>query len=287
MGAGHVLRTTLRRQWRLVTAAGLLAASHQAGEALVPVVIGVVIDRAVATGDVDALLVWLAVLAVVFVVLSFSYRFAARTAERAAELAAHGVRLDLTRRVLDPRGGAETGRLPGELVSVATTDAVRVGGIVEGLTFGFAALSGLLTTAVALLAISVPLGLLVLLGAPPLLFLAHLLSRPLQRRSAVEQESVARASGVAADLVAGLRVLKGIGAESAAAARYRRVSGDSLAATLRSARAEAWQGGTTSPSTGSSSRPSRWSAANWRPRAGSASAGWSRPSGSRCSCSAR
>ena len=176
MEAGHVLRTTLRRQWKLVTAAGLFAAGHQAGEALVPVVIGVVIDRAVATGDADALMVWLAVLAAVFVVLSFSYRFAARTAERAAYLAAHDVRLDLTRRVLDPRGGAEAGRLPGELVSVATTDAVRVGGITEGLTFGFAALAGLLTTAVALLAVSVPLGLLVVLGAPPLLFLAHLLA---------------------------------------------------------------------------------------------------------------
>jgi ATP-binding cassette subfamily C protein len=41
MVAGHVLRTTLRRQWRLVTAAGLLAAGHQAGEAQVKLIAGI------------------------------------------------------------------------------------------------------------------------------------------------------------------------------------------------------------------------------------------------------
>lgn len=78
----------------------------------------------------------------------------------------------------------------------------------------------------------------------------HLLSKPLERRSETEQERAARASGVAADLVAGLRVLKGIGAEQAAVARYRRVSGDSLTATLRAARAEAWQSGVVTMLTG-------------------------------------
>ena len=69
--------------------------------------------------------------------------------------------------------------------------------------------------------ISLPLGLVVLLGTPLLLWLGHLLSKPLERRSEAEQERAAQASGIAADLVAGLRVLKGIGAESAAVGRYR------------------------------------------------------------------
>lgn len=136
MVAGPVLRRTLRGQWRLVVAGGLLAAGHQAGEALVPVVIGVVIDRAVSTGDAGALITWLAVLAVVFAILSYSYRFAARTAERGIEQASHGIRLDLAGRVLGPRGGAETGRLPGELVSVATNDARRAAGVVVVLDAG-------------------------------------------------------------------------------------------------------------------------------------------------------
>ncbi|MGN9906760.1 ABC transporter ATP-binding protein [Phytohabitans sp. LJ34] len=236
---GTVLGRAIGGQRRHVAVAALLAAGHQAGEALVPVLIGVVIDTAVATGSVTRLVLWLAVLGGVFAVLSYSYRFGARAAERASEWAGHDLRVGLTRRILDPRGGAETGRLAGELTNIATGDARRVGGVNVVLPAGIAALTGLLVSAAALLWISVPLGLVVLLGAPPLLWLGHLLGRPLERRSAVEQERAAHASGVAADLVAGLRVLKGIGAEGAAVARYRRTSQDSLSATLRAARAQA------------------------------------------------
>jgi putative ABC transport system ATP-binding protein len=236
---GTVLGRAIGGQRRHVALAALLAAGHQAGEALVPVLIGVVIDSAVATGSAGRLVLWLAVLGVVFAMLSSSYRFGARAAERASEWAGHDLRVRLTRRILDPRGGAEAGRLAGELANIATGDARRVGGVNAVLPAGVAALTGLLVSAVALLWISVPLGLVVLLGAPPLLWLGHLLGRPLERRSAVEQERAAHASGVAADVVTGLRVLKGIGAEGAAVARYRRTSRESLSATLRAARAQA------------------------------------------------
>ncbi len=47
----------------------------------------------------------------------------------------------------------------------------------------------------------------VLIGAPVLMALGHFLARPLGHRSEAEQEQAAHASGVAADLVAGVRVL--------------------------------------------------------------------------------
>ncbi|MGW4652628.1 ABC transporter ATP-binding protein [Kitasatospora sp. NPDC004289] len=236
---GAVLRGALRGQRRLLTGAALLGMGHQTCEALVPVVMGAVIDRAVATGSVPALLRWLALLAVLFLLLSTCYRRGARLAERAGEQAAHRLRLALTTRVLDPYGGAEAGHLPGALAGIATGDAKRVGVVATVLPFGVAALAGLGVSAALLLRISVPLGLLVLLGIPPLLWLGHRISRPLERRSGVEQDRAARAGGIAADLVTGLRVLKGIGAEAAAVARYRTVSQDSLAAALRAARSRA------------------------------------------------
>ncbi|MDQ3761418.1 MAG: ABC transporter ATP-binding protein/permease [Actinomycetota bacterium] len=210
---------------------------------MVPVLIGVIIDRAVVPASGRELILWLAVLAMVFAMLSLSYRFAARAAERASEQAAHEIRIQLTRRVLHPRGGAEAGRLSGALVNIATEDAKRVGAVNRALPMGIAALAALLVSAVALLNVSVPLGLLVLLGIPPLLGLAHLLSKPLERRTEVEQERAGRAAGIAADLVSGLRVLKGISAEAAAVTRYRHTSQSSLAATLRTARAHAWHDG--------------------------------------------
>lgn len=243
MRGREVLLRALAGQWRLAAGGAVLAAGHQAGEVLVPVVIGVVIDEAISTGDAGSLAWWIAALAMVFVGLSFSYRFSFRFAERASERAAHTLRLELTRRTLDPRGGTEAGRLPGELVNIANGDAKRVGAVHVALAAGTAAMAGLLAGGVVLLSVSVPLGLLVLLGIPPLLGLAHLLGKPLERRSSAEQEQAARASGVAADLVAGLRVLKGIRAERAAVDRYRRTSRDSLAATVRAARAQALHDG--------------------------------------------
>ncbi|MFI8348781.1 ABC transporter ATP-binding protein [Streptomyces sp. NPDC085596] len=248
MGSGEpsgrdVLTRSVRGQARRVALGAGFGCVHQLGEALVPVLIGVVIDQAVAGQDAGRLLLWLAVLAVMYVCLSWSFRLGARSGERAAEEAAHALRLAVVRRVLDPRGGAEAGLLPGELANVATEDAKRVGAVNMALMSGMWAVAGITVSAVALLVTSVPLGLIVLLGTPVLLWLGHLLSKPLERRSEAEQDRAAHASGVAADLVAGLRVLKGLGAERAAVERYRRTSRVSLAATLRAARAESWQTG--------------------------------------------
>ncbi|MFD4599963.1 ABC transporter ATP-binding protein [Streptomyces sp. NPDC058464] len=243
MSGRDVLASSVRGQGRRVALGAALGSVHQLGEALVPVLIGVVVDQAVAGQDAGRLVLWLAVLAVLYVCLSWSFRLGARAGERGAEEAAHELRLAVVRRVLDPRGGAGSDRLSGELANVATEDAKRVGAVNMALMSGVSAVVGITVSAVALLLTSVPLGLIVLLGTPVLLWLGHLLSKPLERRSEAEQDRAAGAAGVAADLVAGLRVLKGLGAQRAAVERYRRTSQVSLAATLRAARAESWQTG--------------------------------------------
>lgn len=247
MGADTAGRGVIRRavagQRRDVAVGSVLGACHQTGEALVPVLIGLIVDRAVVRPDGGALALWLVVLAVVYAMLSYGFRFGARAGERAAEQAAHQLRLDVVRRVLAPHGGAEAGRPPGALVNVATEDARRVGALDMALTLGIAAVVGVVAGAVLLLRASVPLGLLVLIGAPVLMALGHYLARPLEHRSQAEQERAAHASGVAADLVAGVRVLKGLRAESAAVARYRSTSQASREANVRAARAAALQTG--------------------------------------------
>lgn len=245
-----VLGGAVRSQRRGVALSAVPASVHQIGETLVPVLIGVAIDQGVAGGDGRALVLWLAVLAAVYLALSWGFRIGAQAGERAGVRAAHALRVALVDRVLDPRGGAESGRLPGALASIATEDARRVGAVNVALMAGIAALVGVACGAAVLLSISVPLGLIVLVGTPLLLWAGHLLSRPLERRSRAEQERAAHASAVAAGLVAGLRVINGMGAETAAVDRYRRTSADSLGATLRAARAEAWQNGTVLALTG-------------------------------------
>jgi putative ABC transport system ATP-binding protein len=238
-----VLRDSVLAQRGDLAVASPLLMLHQVGEALVPVLVGVVIDNAVRTGDLGQLVLWLLVLGLDFLMLSNCYRLGARRTWLAEARADQRLRRQVTERVLDARGGAEAGRLPGALVNIAVGDAKRVAALQLALPFGLAGLAALVVAAVALLRISLPLGLLILLGTPPLLYLLRLLGKPLQRRSGPEQERAAQAAGVAADLVAGIRVVKGIGAEAAAVRRYTATSREALAATLRAGRAQGWYQG--------------------------------------------
>jgi putative ABC transport system ATP-binding protein len=238
-----VLRDSIMAYRRKLSGTALLLILHQAGEALVPVLVGVVIDKAVRVGDPKALVFWLALLGVDFLVLSNSHRIGAQYSWQCQARADQRLRMQVTERVLDARGGAESALLPGALVNVAVSDAKRVAQLHLALPFGVAALVAFIVAGVALLRISLPLGLLILLGSPPLLLLLRALGRPLRRRSGAEQERAAHAAGIAADLVQGIRVLKGLGAEGAAVRRYTRGSRESLTATLHAGAAQGWYQG--------------------------------------------
>ncbi len=230
------LRSALSGRRGVLGAAIGVLAGWQAAEAMVPVLVGVIIDRAIATGDTGALVRWVAALALLFVVLSSGYRFGARLTARATEHAGLDLRLVMAARILHPGGGAGRGRRPGELLSVATVDVSRTADINELLAFGVVACTGLTVAAVVLLAASVQLGLVVLLGLPPVLFALNLLTGTLEKRSSAEQEHDAQATALATDVIAGLRVLQGLGAGPAAAARYRSASRAALRARVRSTR---------------------------------------------------
>ena len=229
----------LRRSRGTIATATALLGAHQLCEAAVPVLVGVVVDEAIEPGDGTALVLLLAALALLFAALSNAFRLGARVGIRGERRVAHGVRMRVLARVLDPRGGAEAGRLSGDLASVAGGDAGRVGALATLLPHALAALLAIVVAGLFLLDRSPLLGLIVLGGLPPLLLVAELLSRPLGRRARREREAIADAGAVAADLVAGLRPLKGIGGEAAGVVRYRAASTAMRDASIRAARAEA------------------------------------------------
>ncbi|MGH8909274.1 MAG: hypothetical protein ACRD0K_22965 [Egibacteraceae bacterium] len=105
----------------------------------VPVVIGIVIDRAVATGEGGSLAWGIAGLALLFVGLSGLYLTAVYAYFRGELNAGHEVRMAVTRRILDPRGGADA-VLPGALLSTATGDARRIAEVTQTVVSGAAAL---------------------------------------------------------------------------------------------------------------------------------------------------
>ncbi|WP_205474350.1 ABC transporter ATP-binding protein [Nocardioides sp. SYSU D00038] len=236
--AGGLVRRTLRRQRRRLLASIGLITLWQVCEAAVPVLIGVVIDRAVATGDVGALVLWAGVLCAHFTVLSLAYRFGARVEVRAEMVEGHRLRTEVSAHVLSPRG-ARTERLPGEVLSIATSDAEQVAKVVPQVATTAAAVVGLCVSAAALATIDVQVALVILLGVPTVLVVTQVLAPRLARRSGERQEALGRATGTATDLVRGLRPLKGIGAEDEAVRRYRATSRDAVRASVAAA---GWQG---------------------------------------------
>ncbi|WP_440590061.1 ABC transporter ATP-binding protein [Mycolicibacterium hodleri] len=232
-----ILRRTVTRNARLLTVGSLLICGHQLCEAMVPVMIGVVIGRAVETGDVGQLVVWIAVLAALFLLLTFCYQAGARHLMRAIATEGHQLRVELSLRILHPFR-LRTPLRSGELLSIAGTDADETSYLLDYVPRIAGSITAIVVCAGVLLTIDVPLGLVVLIGTPVILYLLHFGGPVITRRVADQQELAGKATAMSADLIAGLRPLRGIGAEDAAADRYRTVSQEALAATIRATRSQ-------------------------------------------------
>ncbi|GIJ43642.1 ABC transporter permease [Virgisporangium aliadipatigenens] len=243
--ANGLLRRTLRRHRGRLVAGVLLLCAHQGAEVAVPVAIGVIIDRAVATGDATAIALSVLALAGLFTCLSLAWRGGARLTTTAIERETHRIRVEIAQRALDPRG--HTGGLrDGELLSVASSDAENTTVIVRACGVTLAATTALVAAAAALLVIDVPLGVGVLIGVPLIVLGLQRLAPLLTRRGEEQQAALADTGALATDLVSGLRVLRGIGAQHTAAQRYAAASERALDATLRTATAKGVHRGLTS-----------------------------------------
>ncbi|MEU8383047.1 ABC transporter transmembrane domain-containing protein, partial [Streptosporangium sp. NPDC048865] len=237
MTGTSVLRRTLRRNAARLGGGTLLLSLHQVCEASVPILIGVIVDRAIGPGDGGSLLWWLAALAALFTALSVAYRYGARTLMRAIAHEAHLLRLELAAKIIDRRG-LDTGLRAGELLTISSNDADNTSELLDYLPRAVGALVAAAVCAVTLLLIDLPLGLAVLVATPLTLLALHVGTPYITRHVAAQQELAGQAASLATDLVSGVRPLRGIGAEAAASRRYTRVSRLSLAAALRAGRTQ-------------------------------------------------
>jgi putative ABC transport system ATP-binding protein len=247
--AAALIRRGLRRHRARLAGSYLLITSWLLCEALVPVVIGVIVDRAVATGELRELTVWGAALVTLFVVLSYSYRFGARLGVGALQRETHLLRVEVSEHVLGA-DGARTGLLPGETLSLATSDAETIGELLWHVGYTLAGLIGVVVSAVVLFRIDLVLGLVVLVGVPLVLVAIQVVTPLIARDTTDQQASIATATGIATDLVKGLRPLKGVGAEDVAAARYRGHSASARDASIRTARSVGYMYGLTATLSG-------------------------------------
>lgn len=220
----QLLRRAARRRIRpLLGGSGALSV-WQVCEALVPVAIGIIVDRAIIPLSIPALIISIIGLGLLFTVLSVvGYRFGARLCNAAREHEAHALRVEITHAALTaPSLPAD--RTSGEVLSIASADADTAAASFQQAGRGIASVLGMITAAVFLLIADPVTGLVVLIAVPIGLLIVALPGRSVSARATAQLEAVASAGRSASDLMHGLRVIKAMGGEPWAVRRYRTTS---------------------------------------------------------------
>ena len=155
-------------------------------------------------------------------------------------LAAHSRMQQLIARKAARLGRAGNGSLTGgDATLLADADGSRIGFVFDV----SARFSGALASSVLVLALlfaqSTVVGFFVVVGLPLSLAAATPLISPLERRDRRSRELLAVTSGLAADTVLGLRVLKGVGGEAVMASRFVTASQELRIAATRTAAIQA------------------------------------------------
>ncbi|MFI6325245.1 ABC transporter ATP-binding protein [Nonomuraea sp. NPDC050556] len=212
-----------RSQSRALTTGIGFAIVWWLGQALVPAVLGKGID-AVTGKDTRSLLIWSGALLALGLIQAYAGIMRHRMAVYNWLAAAYRT-VQVTTRHATKLGATLPKRLStGEVVSVGNSDIAHIGNSMDILLRGTGAVFAIALVTWILIATSLPLGLMVLVGVPVMAVAVGPLLKPLHKRQHAHRDLQGDLSTRAADIVAGLRVLRGIGGEQVFADRYREES---------------------------------------------------------------
>ncbi len=215
--------------------AALWGTLHMAAVASFPAAVGIAV-QAVVDHSGRRLAMAGALMLVLGVLTALGDTMLHRTAVTNWITAAARVQLLLARKTVE-LGSVLTRRVAaGEVVAVSTGDVEKIGWFVEALARFTSAFVATIGIAVALVVYQPALGGMVAAGIPVLAFAVLPLLPRATRRADEQREKAGRATTLASDTVAGLRVLRGIGGEELFLTRYRGASQEVRTAAVRSAR---------------------------------------------------
>ncbi|WP_211229496.1 ABC transporter ATP-binding protein [Nakamurella lactea] len=231
-------------RWLLRSQADVLAANVVAGvlwyipATLGPLLLGKTIDEGILPGSTSGTIFWGMTLLLVTVLGSLCGVLFHTVVVRGWLIALYGT-LKLVNRKTVQLGHVQARRLPtGEVLSVASSDSDIFGSLIEVTGRAVASLIAFLAVGAIVLGISTDLGLLVLIGPPVLVAAAYPLLKPMAKRQMVERSANAELTGMATDIVAGLRILRGIGGEKTFGDNY---AGQSQRVRSAGVAARVWQ----------------------------------------------
>ena len=216
---GRYLASVLRDAWLPLLVGAVLTALTYLSSGLIPTVLGRVVDHGMSHGLSAQLVPGLIALAALGVAgglvggVTELFAFGSWVSGWQPSVRGVGYRLGLRSRAVTREVSS------GDVVSTATSDADSIGALMYFIVTVIGSLISTVVVAILMLRMDTGLGLLVLLGLPVVLLGVGTLLRPLNRRMSVQREEQGRLTTVTTDVVAGLRVLRGIGGEDVYAAR--------------------------------------------------------------------
>ena len=220
-GPTRFLLRVARLQAGTVALGVLWGTTWMTAQALTPYAVGRALDEGIAGDDRDRLLTWCGVLLALAVVQGATGLMRLRVAVTNWLQAAFTVTQWAARQAVRLGSALPVRTSPGDVANAAATDAVSVARLLDAQARGIGALVALVVVGALLLAADPLLGVVVLLLAPALLLGLGPALRPLHAKQSQQRAALGALTGLGADTVQGLRVLRGIGGEDAFLARYR------------------------------------------------------------------
>jgi ABC-type multidrug transport system fused ATPase/permease subunit len=218
--AARYLWWVARSQPRGMLAAAFTGIVWMVAQALMPAAIGHAIDAGVMARDGAALAWWTGLLFGLGVIQAAAgvirHRYSVLNWAGGAFLT-----VQLTVRKAAQLGAALPKRLAaGEVVSIGVSDVVQIGAAMDICGRGSGSVVAIIVVAVIMLSSYATAGWATIAAVPVTAAAMALLVRPLHHRQQAQRERQADLATRASDIVAGLRVLRGIGGEDLFAARY-------------------------------------------------------------------
>jgi ABC-type multidrug transport system fused ATPase/permease subunit len=225
--------------WRAFLLDCVCNALWTAALGLIPYAIGQAVGAGLIARNQAALLLWGLVVLGLGIVSAVSAMLVER-AETSVSIGAGYQTMQLvTRQVCDLGGGVHKQASAGDLVTAAVSDIDPIGQGLRSGARGVGGVVGFILVAVLMLTVSWPVGLLVLVGVPIILFVTTRLTRTLASRLREVRAQRRVLTDQAVDTVRGLRVLRGFGGGETFAGRYRDESQKLRFTTLNSSRVNA------------------------------------------------
>ena len=224
------LRWVLRQQGNVVAVATMFGVLWQLPLIAGPWIFGRAIDAGVVGQDPGAIAVGAGALLGVTLIGAVFGILLHTLVVRSWLISLYGTTLAVTRKVAQ-MGHVLPRRSPtGEILSVASSDSDEFGAMTEIIARAGSQLVSFLAVTAIVMATSPRLGLVVLAAAPVLVGVALPFLRPLHRRQELERSRNSELTSMASDIVAGLRILRGIGGERTFGRNYAQQSQSSRAA---------------------------------------------------------